>query len=355
MPPAARRSTVSAETVLVAGRVRPAVTDATPGVALRDGIEITLADGTTVVADAGDPAGDVAALTHAHGDHLFEDDPGPVVCSEPTAAIARARRPDATVAVASDPRVELVPAGHVAGSRAVVVTDPDDGTRYCYTGDCSTRDRLYLPGFEPPDADVLVIETTYGTPEYTFPEQSAIESAIVDWLGETMDVPVLLFGYSLGRAQKLQVLAERAGRSRLFASDAILRVNRAMEPHVDATFTAEPYGSDVSLEPGDALVMPTQVSTAAFVERLREEHDAPKAGFSGWAVDDSFLYRGDYDVTFPLSDHCDFDELNAVVDAVDPERVYTNHGFADEFADHLVGRGREATTLKANQTSLADF
>ncbi|MFC7070248.1 MBL fold metallo-hydrolase RNA specificity domain-containing protein [Halobaculum lipolyticum] len=331
------------------------MTDRTPGVALRDGIEVVLSDGTTVVADARAPAGDVTALTHAHGDHLFAGDPGPVVCSPATADIARARRPDATVAVASDPRVELVNAGHVAGSRAVVVTDPADGTRYCYTGDCSTRDRLYLDGFDPPDADVLVIETTYGTPEYRLPPQRAVEAAIGDWLADTADTPVLLFGYSLGRAQKLQVLAERAGRDRVFATDAVVRVNRAMEPHVDVSFPAERYDGDVALEPGDALVLPPNASRRDWVERLRERHDAPAAGFSGWAVDDSFRYRGGYDATFALSDHCDFDELNAVIDAVAPDRVFTNHGAAASFADHLVGRGYEATALRENQHTLADF
>ncbi|WP_458205749.1 hypothetical protein [Haladaptatus sp. NG-SE-30] len=37
-----------------------------------------------------------------------------------------------------------------------------------------------------------------------------------------------------------------------------------------------------------------------------------KVGFSRWAVTDSYRYRGGYDVTFPLSDHCDFDDLDAV-------------------------------------------
>ncbi|WP_284013771.1 MBL fold metallo-hydrolase RNA specificity domain-containing protein [Halobaculum litoreum] len=331
------------------------MTETAPGVALRDGIEIRLADGTTVVADARDPAGDVTALTHAHGDHLFGGDPGPVVCSAATADIARARRPEADVAVTTDPRVELVNAGHVAGSRAVVVTDPDDGTRYCYTGDCSTRDRLYLDGFDPPEADVLVVETTYGEPRYRLPPQAAVEGAVVDWLADTADTPVLLFGYSLGRAQKLQVLAERAGRDRVFATEAVRRVNRAMEPHVDATFPVAPYADGVDLRPGDALVLPPSAARRDWVTRLRERHDAPAAGFSGWAVDDSFRYRGGYDVTFALSDHCDFDELNAVVDAVDPERVYTTHGSTDAFADHLVSRGYDARALRANQTSLGEF
>ena len=81
-----------------------------------------------------------------------------------------------------------------------------------------------------------------------------------------------------------------------------------------------------------------------------------KVGFSGWAIEDSFKYRGDYDETFVLSDHCDFSELAATVDALSPKLVYTQHGFADEFATYL---GTEfdvdARSLKKNQTSLDEF
>ena len=327
------------------------------GVSLRDGVHFDLSDGTTVVADASSPAGDVNVLTHAHGDHLFRGSPGPVVCSRATADITRCRRPNATVERASDPRVELVNAGHVAGSSAAVITDPD-GTRYCYTGDVSTRDRLYLDGFRPPDVDVLVVEATYGRPEYVLPPQADVEREIRDWLAETMDHPVLLFGYSLGRAQKLQVLAEAAGRDRVFVTEPVATVNAAMEPHVDATFdaaTLRPDDGVADLGPGDTLVLPRGRGTRDLVERLREESDAITAGFSGWAVDESYRYRGGYDATFPLSDHCDFGELCELVEAADPERVYTTHGFTDDLADELTARGYDAVALRKGQATLEDF
>ncbi|QLG62325.1 MBL fold metallo-hydrolase [Halorarum salinum] len=324
------------------------------GVSLHDGVHVGLSDGTTVVADAGSPAGDVNVLTHAHGDHLFRGNPGPVVCSAATADIARCRRSSATVERASDPRVELVNAGHVAGSRAAVVTDPD-GTTYCYTGDVSTRDRLYLDGFEPPDVDVLVVEATYGTPEYVLPPQAEVEAEIGDWLEETMDRPVLLFGYSLGRAQKLQVLASWARRERVFVTDPVASVNEAMAPHVDAPLDAPTYDSDVELGPGDALVLPGGKRNRGLADRLRSRRDALVAGFSGWAVDESFRYRGDYDATFALSDHCDFRELCELVEAADPDRAYTTHGFTDELATELTARGFPATALRKNQATLGDF
>ncbi|WP_254537089.1 mRNA 3'-end processing factor [Halomarina litorea] len=320
----------------------------------RDGIQFDRSSGETVVADANRPTGDVNVLTHAHGDHLFREAPDEVVCSPLTADLARARREDAAFSVAGHPAIDLLPSGHVAGSTAALVTDEATGERLLYTGDVSTRDRDYLTGFDPVPADALVVETTYGKPEYVFPEQSALEAEIVDWLDDT-DAPVLLFGYSLGRAQKLQSLVGRSDRSRLFVTRAVARINEVVEAHLDVDFGAQRYTEDVELGPGDALVLPTQTNNLRFVDHIARNTGAVKAGFSGWAVEESFRYRGDYDETFVLSDHCDFRELVDLVRAVDPEVVYTHHGFADEFATHLAREGYTSRTLKRNQTSLGDF
>jgi putative mRNA 3-end processing factor len=321
----------------------------------RDGIEIDLATGEAVVADARRPTADANVVSHAHGDHLFEEAPAPLVCSDLTAALAAVRRPDASIERATHPAVDLLDAGHVPGSRATLVTDPVDGTRILYTGDVSTRDRLFHEGFDPVPADVLVVEATYGEPTFRLPPQETVEREIVAWLDDTLDRPVLLFGYALGRAQELQVLVSRSDRDRLFVSDAIAALNEPIGATLDVSFDARPFDGNVELGPGDAVVLPTQVNHAAFVERLREDTGALKGGFSGWAVEESFRYRGDYDRTFALSDHCGYDELLELVAAVDPDRVYTQHGSAREFASRLVAEGYDARALVENQTSLGEF
>jgi putative mRNA 3-end processing factor len=290
-------------------------------------------------------------VSHAHGDHWPESEPT-AVCSPLTAELARVRR-DAPLHRTSAPRIELLRAGHVAGSRAALVADPD-GTEYLYTGDVCTRSRFYLEGFDPPSADVLILEATYGEPGYVFPDHDAVAAEIRTWLEETAE-PVLLLGYALGRAQKLQLLADEAGRERVLATDAVRAVNETIEAHRDVSFDAEPYDGDVQLRSGDAVVLPMTSGRIEWVDRLADEAGARKAGFSGWAVDSSFRFRGDYDATFPLSDHCDFEELLALVDAVDPEQVYTQHGAAAPLATHLTDAGYDATALRQNQRSLGDF
>lgn len=323
-------------------------------VVLRDGIRISLEDGRSVVADASQPDGDSNLLSHAHGDHLYSTPPAQIVASELTLDLATVRRDGMSRPErVQPPDIEVLEAGHVPGSSAFLI---DREKRYLYTGDLSTRDRFGMSGFEPVDADVLIIESTYGKPTYRFPEQAAVEAEILDWLEETAGDPVILMGYALGRAQELIQLAERAGRDRIFVTEAIEALNEPIQASGVAEFRTDRYDRSVDLEPGDALVLPSQTNSLGFVEQIRSESGALKAGFSGWAIEDSYRFVRDVDVAFPLSDHCDFDELLAVVSAVDPDQVYTVHGFVDEFATTVRSElGVPAQALKRGQATLGDF
>jgi putative mRNA 3-end processing factor len=330
----------------------------------RDGIHFERESGApAVVADARSAVGAVNVVSHAHADHTFRTTPETVVCSAETAAIARARTGTDFEFVDGTSDIELVPAGHVVGSRGAIL-DLGDATAgaarvYCYTGDFSTRDRCYLEGFDPRavDADALVMETTYGRPAYRFPPQDRLEAAITDWIRDTDDRPLFLFGYSLGRAQKLQWLAQEAvgGGRDVLVSESIADVNRAIEGATDLEFAGVPADSLRGLT-DEIVILPSNRARADPVETAIDREGGLKAGFSGWAVDDSFRYRGDYDVTFPLTDHCDFDELVETVRAIDPEVVYTHHGFDAAFADHLATEyGYRARPLQRNQTTLDEF
>ncbi|WP_265107788.1 mRNA cleavage and polyadenylation specificity factor-like protein [Halosolutus halophilus] len=324
----------------------------------RDGIHFEFAgtDDAGIVADARSAVGEINVVSHAHADHTFRSTPETVVCSAETAAIAAARTGIEFEFVERAAGIELVPAGHVVGSRAALLED-GDSRRYCYTGDVSTRDRCYLEGFDPSavEADVLVIETTYGSPEYRFPAQSDLESAIADWLRDAADRPLFLFGYSLGRAQKLQWIAQNATDREILVSDTIHEVTRAIESATELAFAGQPYDSLRGLT-DEIVILPSNQARSDWVETVVDREDGLKAGFSGWAVDDSFRYRGGYDVTFPLTDHCDFDELVATVREIDPEVVYTHHGFDEEFADLLATEyGFRARPLKRDQRTLGEF
>ncbi|MFB6265777.1 MAG: mRNA cleavage and polyadenylation specificity factor-like protein, partial [Candidatus Nanohaloarchaea archaeon] len=315
----------------------------------RDGIHI---DGERkVVADGRSSSGDINFVSHAHFDHLHQGSEE-VLCSGVTARLTEARTGEEVRKLSGVDGIEMLESGHIIGSRAALVRGDRD---VLYTGDVSLRDRLYLEGFEPVEAEVLVVESTYGIPSYSFPPQEEVERRIREWL-ENEERPMLLFGYSLGKAQKIQKLVEETVDRPLLVHGAVKKMNDAVEEATQLSFDAVPYGENRERLEDGVLVAPSRLSNSDWADELVEDFDAVKAGFSGWAAQDSFRYRGDYDRAFTLSDHCGFDELVELVEEVDPDRVYTHHGFDEAFASYLRReQGLSARTLKKNQSTLDDF
>lgn len=304
--------------------------------------------GETFVADSRSSSGDANIVSHAHADHAFKDD-SEVITSEVTASLLRERF-GSDVERGEHENVELMPSGHIIGSSAALVDN------VLYTGDVSMQDRLYLNGFEPVSAEELVIEATYGIPAYRLPEQQKVVKRIRDWLQDTSG-PLALFGYSLGKAQKIQQIVQDSVDRPVVAHGAVKNMNDAVEAVTDLEFDSMPYGENQEvLEENGIVIAPSRLSSSDFADRLERKYDVEKAGFSGWAVHDSFKHRGDYDETFALSDHCGFDDLIELVKQVDPEKVYTHHGFDEELAQHLKRElGINARALKSNQSTLNQF
>jgi putative mRNA 3-end processing factor len=309
--------------------------------------------GARFVADANAPGDGVALVSHAHGDHLYSDPPRRAVWSKLTRALAGVRRSDEHLPDRVDhPAVELLDAGHVPGSRAALIRGDRD---VLYTGDVCTRDRLNLDGFEPPPADVLVVESTYGKPAYRFPPVAETRAAFESWVDDHPDRPVICFGYALGRAQALEQLLGKTDRDRILVSDGIADLDAVIGAHLNVDLPGRRYDHVSDVGAGDALVLPSRMRNS-WVDDLIESTGAATVGLSGWAVDESFRFARDLDAGFVLSDHCDFPELVDLVRTVDPETVYTLHGSAEAFAAHLASEfGYDATALKPNQSRLSQF
>lgn len=320
----------------------------------RDGIHLRLPSGQTIVADARRAVGDVNIVSHAHADHLLRSTDATVLCSKTTAAVARHRLDlDELASSETHDRITLIPSGHILGSRAALIEEDD--TRYLYTGDVSTRDRVFLDGFEAVPADILIIETTYGRPKYRFPAQEIVERRLLEWIEDAGDVPLVFFGYALGRAQILQYLLKQVPDRRTLVDNTIAAVNDVIEAETNLSLDATRYDGG-RLNADDVLVLPGRASNNGLVDTVCERDGAKTAGFSGWALDGSFGFNNGFDETFVLSDHCDFTELVEIVKAVNPDKVYTHHGFDEAFADHVSTElGIEAWPLKRHQTTITDF
>jgi DNA ligase-1 len=295
-------------------------------------------------------------VSHAHFDHLALH--REILCSEGTARLIGARMPGQRTehvlpfgqeeALTEECSVILVPAGHIFGSAQALLNHALHGT-LLYTGDFKLRRGLSAEACATPAADVLIMETTFGKPQYVFPPTESILQAIAGFCHDTLadgETPVL-YGYSLGKSQELlRGLAEAHLPVMLHPQTWSLT-----KVYEELGVAFPPFQAFAAAElKGHVVICPPQVAGSAFLKKIPGRRTAV---ITGWAMDPNAVYRYQCDAAFPLSDHADYPDLLRFVDAVKPKRVLTLHGFASEFAETLRGRGIEAWAIdRDNQLDL---
>ncbi|HAV12105.1 MAG TPA: hypothetical protein DCX06_01230 [Opitutae bacterium] len=287
-----------------------------------------------------------AIVSHAHGDHVGRHEC--FIATPETIALIRVRNGNALadrgVALAFGEtyqgkgyRLRFYPAGHVLGS-AMAHIETDAGETFLYTGDFKTRSGLSAERIEIPQAETLVMETTFGKPDFVFPpfaETCEQVHAFCDRVLGADQTPVLL-AYSLGKAQEvLKIVEERS--QQLMVHRVIGELNQVYESFGIQMPKTRPL--DFLNMRGCVVVMPPTV-----LKKLPRK-DCQVAMVSGWGMNESAKYRYGVDEVIPLSDHADYPDLLKFVAAVAPKAVYTTHGSEREFAATLRQLGYAAWSL----------
>jgi len=306
-----------------------------------------------------DPHGQVRAdytfVSHAHMDHMHRPSRNEkVIASSLTRELAKARGYDLGETTEEVEGVELLDSGHILGSRAIRIQD-----EVYYTGDASGRARAFLGKCKARQARILVMETTYGSPEYVFPSTAKLVKEVNGLIASAYDrgSPVVLMGYPLGKAQLLSYFF--SSWDPIFYHQSVATMNKIHMDHgvrLKAGRAFDP-SSDVDILPKGPWVMvsPMASGRSRLMAHLKKQYGAVLVAFSGWAMGPGYRYTMGADYSFPLSDHCDYQELVNLVQAVSPDMVYTVHGFAAEFAKDLRKIGFSARPLAAYQSSLSDY
>lgn len=293
-------------------------------------------------------------VSHAHSDHIAAH--REVILTDPTARLMRSRLPGKrqehrlkwrspqTFSDGPVPwTISLLPAGHILGSAMALIQA--GGESLLYTGDFKLRAGPASEACETTRADILIMETTFGRPEYVFPPTDSVLAEIIRFCRETLqrnETPVLL-GYSLGKTQ--EILAGLAGTGLPIAIHPVAaKLTRIYErcgitfpPHSILDRKAAPRGHVILVPPG------TQLDKAA-----PDLGPVRKAVLTGWALKSSCRFRHQADAAFPLSDHADFPDLLRFAHLVQPREILTLHGFAADFAQSLRDAGFQARSLSEN-------
>ncbi|MFM9030801.1 MAG: DNA ligase, partial [Opitutaceae bacterium] len=270
-------------------------------------------------------------VSHAHFDHLAAH--GEVLCSAGTSRLMQARLPAKRVehvlpfgqTERLDPStvVTLHPAGHIHGSAQCLLEHERLGS-LLYTGDFKLRPGRSAEICTTPHADTVIMETTFGRPQYVFPPTERVLADIAAFCHAVLadgEVPVL-FGYSLGKSQEL-LSGLTDARLPVMLHPQTHRLTRIYE---ELGIAFPPHRAfDAAESPGHVVICPPQSRASAFLRKIPRRRTA---AITGWAMDPNATFRYQCDAAFPLSDHADFPDLLRFVEAVNPRRVLTLHGFA---------------------------
>lgn len=288
-----------------------------------------------------------AFVSHGHADHFARHQR--VLCSTGTGHILVKRYgvKAATIEaldwgderIIDNHRVTLHPAGHITGSAMIRIEGPDQSL--LYTGDFKTRSSrtAETPGF--PRSDILIMETTFGRPNFIFPPTDQIEKEIARFARETLDdgeTPVF-FAYSLGKAQEALAILHAAAIEAVVHKTVFEMTQACRDIGV---VLPEPVLLEKSIPPGVAVIAPPNAVRSRVIRSHKKRRTAM---LSGWALTPGSQYRYQVDRVFPLSDHADYPGLLESVEKVSPSLVYTLHGSTREFARDLRAKGFEAWSI----------
>lgn len=294
----------------------------------------------------------VSFVSHAHTDHLHNQDSGLLLTTRQTSEIAKLRGYNLENFIEKIENFHMVDSGHILGSRGLLFGDD-----IFYTGDICTRDRAFLKGSKVPKCKILVTECTFGLPEFVFPKIDETVSKVNNIISEmySKGKPVILFGYELGKAQILSYLFSHW--QPLYYHDSIKKINDLYRNFgvdiTDAMGYNEAEKLGLLYKKPWLMIAPNMGRTSNFVNYMKTKYEAVTIGFSGWAQSNRFSFAKQHDYSIPLSDHCGYDELIDLVKKSKAEKIYAVHGFVNEFANALTKMGFDAQPLPAD--SLDDF
>ena len=297
---------------------------------------------------------DRAVITHAHGDHASWGSKA-YLTSEPGVAVLRARlEPGARIrgvgygeAVGlNGVTISLHPAGHILGSSQVRLVHR--GEVWVVSGDYKTDSDPTCAPFELVRCHTFITESTFGLPIYRWAPQAEVFEEINAWwrsnaaAGKTS----LLFGYTLGKAQRL-IAGLDPSIGPILTHGAVERMTRAYRESGVAlpptTYAGTMLQEGRSETTGAIVVAPPHASGSPWLRRF-----APySTGFaSGWMLVRGARRRRSLDRGFALSDHVDWPSLLNAIHATGAGDVWVTHGFTEPVVRWLRERGVDARAVQ---------
>ena len=290
-----------------------------------------------------------ALITHGHSDHSRYGHKH-YLCTDIAAPVIKYRLGKINLQTIKYGEVTQIngvdfsfhPAGHIPGSAQIRVAYK--GEVWVASGDYKTVDDGLSTAFEPIKCNTFITECTFGLPIYKWKKQSQILDDINLWWKNNREAGKVSFisAYSLGKAQRiLRGLDHSIGK--IYTHTAVENVNKIIRNQginlkETIQITKETNKKDLI---GNVVIAPPAAIGSNWSKKMVPQSVGVA---SGWMAIRGARRRRAVDRGFVLSDHADWDGLNAAIEATGASRVICTHGFTDVFAKWLKEKGLDART-----------
>lgn len=287
-------------------------------------------------------------VSHAHSDHarrgsqryLVPDDGAAVLRQRLGNEITVDTMPYGQSITMNGVAVSLHPAGHLLGSAQVRVEYR--GEVWVFTGDYKIAADSTCAPFELVRCNTLITECTFGLPLYRWSDSAAIAEEINAWWRKNVEngETSILLAYALGKAQRvLSLLDPTIGPILLHgAVDVLTKVYRNAGVDLPPTIYADAEAAKAHR--GRAIVIAPPGAEGS--PWIRKFHPESVAVASGWMQVRGQRRRQAVDRGFVLSDHVDWPNLQATINASGATHIIATHGYTGPLVRFLSERGFSA-------------
>lgn len=284
--------------------------------------------------DCNAPKSDYNFISHAHMDHLFKTNKQAILSKE-TKDLAKIRGFEYDELNDLPNNISLLDSGHMIGSKSLYLKEDDDSL--LFTGDFSLNSRAFLNGLKVKKCNNLIIESTFGKPQFIFPNAKEEIKKAKDFVDDNYKKNYLtaLLGYPLGKMQEIMH----------YFKDYDSLVHPAIKEYLPLL---EPFGicnKESCNKKHQVLFCPPMNANNDYFSEFKKKGAMKFAVFSGWNVMPFYKKRFNADEGFTLSDHADFKGLLSAVNKSCAKNVYVHHGFSKEFRAFLKIEGINAIDL----------
>jgi putative mRNA 3-end processing factor len=294
---------------------------------------------------------DRAVVTHAHGDHVAWGCRSYLTSAAGLGVLRQRLEPSASIrgvpygepVEINGVRVSLHPAGHILGSAQVRIERA--GEVWVVSGDYKTEPDPTCTPYEPIRCHTFVTECTFGLPVYRWPATDDVFVDIHAWwrANQAAGKATLLFGYALGKAQRLIAGLDPA-TGPILTHGAVERMNAAYrDAGVPLPPTTHVAISDRASWKRAIVVAPPSADGSSWARRFGPQSTAFA---SGWMVVRGARRRRSVDRGFPISDHVDWPSLLQAIDASAADRIWATHGYTGVLVRWLRERGVDAEAIE---------